>query len=102
MLSDVVDIDQPSVQWHLEQILTEIELTPQQRPLAVAILKRNLDRYEDWTVLNLMLSAPAQFARDDPELHRDLLQILRRHQSGTRRSVAKRATKLLAQLRQAP
>ena len=38
LLSDVVDIDQPSVQWHLAQILIEIELTPEQRPLAVAIL----------------------------------------------------------------
>lgn len=31
LLSDVVAIDQPSVQWHLAQILTEIELTPEQR-----------------------------------------------------------------------
>lgn len=85
--------------WH---ILTEIELTPQQRPRAIAILKRNLDRYEDWIVLNLTLHALAQFARDDPELHRELIPILRRHQADTRKSVTKRATKLLAQLQQAP
>ena len=99
-LSDVVDLDQPSVQWHLPQILTEIELTPQQRPRAVAILKRNLERHEDWIVLNLTLHALAQFARDDPELRRELVPILRRHQADTRKSVAKRATKLLAQLQQ--
>lgn len=99
-LSDVVDVDQPSVQWHLAQILTEIELTPQQRPRAVAILKRNLERYEDWIVLNLTLHALAQFARDDPELRCELVPILRRHQADTRKSVAKRATKLLAQLQQ--
>jgi HEAT repeat protein len=102
LLSDVVDIDQPSIQWHLAQILTEIELTPQQRPRAIAILKRNLERYEDWIVLNLTLHALAQFARDDPELHRELIPILRRHQADTRKSVTKRATKLLAQLQQAP
>jgi hypothetical protein len=102
LLSDVADVDQPSIQWHLAQILTEIELTPQQRPAAIAILKRNLERYEDWIVLNLTLQALAQFARDDPELRRELVPMLRRHQADTRKSVAKRATKLLAQLQQAP
>jgi hypothetical protein len=53
-------------------------------------------------VLNLTLHALAQFARDDPELHRELIPILRRHQADTRKSVTKRATKLLAQLQQAP
>ena len=41
----------------LAQILTGIELTPEQRPRAVAILKRNLERYEDWIVLNVTLYA---------------------------------------------
>ena len=68
LLGDVADVDQPSIQWHLAQILTEIELTPQQRQRAIAILKRNLERYEDWIVLNLTLHALAHFARDDPEL----------------------------------
>ena len=102
LLSDVADVDQPSIQWHLAQILTEIELTAQQRQRAIAILKRNLERYEDWIVLNLTLHALAHFARDDPELHRELVPILRSHQADTRKSVAKRATKLLAQLQQAP
>jgi hypothetical protein len=102
LLSDVADVDQPSIQWHLAQILTEIELTPQQRTCAIAILKRNLERCEDWIVLNLTLDALAHFARDDPELHRDLVPILRSHQADTRKSVAKRATKLLALLQQAP
>ena len=102
LLSDVADVDQPSIQWHLAQILTEIELTPQQRPAAIAILKRNVERYEDWIVLNLTLQALAHFARDDPALLRELVPILRRHQADTRKSVAKRATRLLAQLQQAP
>jgi DNA-binding transcriptional ArsR family regulator len=102
LLSYVADVDQPSVQWHLAQILTEIELTPQQRRRATAILKRNLERYEDWIVVNLTLQALAHFARDDLELCRELAPILRSHQADTRKSVAKRATKLLAQLKQAP
>ena len=55
---------------------------------------------QDWIVLNLTLHALAQFARDDPELRRELVPILRRHQADTRKSVAKRATELLAQLQQ--
>ena len=102
LLGDVADVDQPSIQWHLAQILTEIELTPRQRQRAIAILKRNLERYEDWIVLNLTLHALAHFARDDPELHRELVVILRSHRADTRSSVAKRATKLLVQLQQAP
>ena len=102
LLSDVAEVDQPSIQWHLAQILTEIELTPQQRPAAIAILKRNVERYEDWIVLNLTLQALAHFARGDPALQRELVPILRRHQADTRKSVAKRATRLLAQLEQAP
>jgi hypothetical protein len=53
-------------------------------------------------VLNLTLHALAHFARDDPELYREVVPILRNHQADTRKSVAKRATKLLAQLQQAP
>ena len=102
LLGDVADVDQPSIQWHLAQILAEIELTPEQRPAAIAILKRNLERYEDWIVLNLTLQALAHFARDDPELYRELVPILRSHQADPRKSVAKRASKLLAQLQQAP
>ena len=102
LLGDVADVDQPSIQWHLAQILTEIELTPQQRPAAIAILRRNVERYEDWIVLNLTLQALAHFARDDPALQRELVPILRRHQADTRKSVAKRATRLLTQLEQAP
>ncbi|MGZ4232231.1 MAG: hypothetical protein ACXVVQ_12505 [Solirubrobacteraceae bacterium] len=102
LLSDVADIDQPSIQWHLAQILTEIELTARQRRRAIAILERNLERYEDWIVLNLTLQALAHFAQDDPELFRELVPILQSHRADTRKSVAKRATKLLAQLQQAP
>jgi hypothetical protein len=102
LLSDVADVDQPSVQWHLAQIFSEIELTSEQRRRAIAILERNLERYEDWIVVNLTLSALAHFARDNPALRSELVPILRRHQADARKSVAKRATKLLAELQQEP
>jgi len=98
LLSDVARIDQPSVQWHLAQILAEIELSPKQRARAVAILKQNLDKSDDWIVVNHTLEALGHFAGDDPRLRDELIPILQHHQASTRKSIAKRATKLLAKL----
>ena len=98
LLTEVAKIDQPSVQWHLAQILAEIELTPRQRDRAVRILKRNLERYDDWIVINLTLEALAHFAREDARLRRELIPILHHRQSDPRKAVAERATKLLGEL----
>jgi len=38
LLTEIAEIDQPSVQWHLAQIFAEIELTPKQRDLCDAAL----------------------------------------------------------------
>jgi hypothetical protein len=43
LLDDVAAIEQPSVQWHLAQMLAEVRLDAAQRRRAVAILKRNLE-----------------------------------------------------------
>jgi hypothetical protein len=99
LLTEIAEIDQPSVQWHLAQIFAEIELTPKQRDLAVSVLKRNLERYDDWIVINLTLEALAHFAHEDAGLRRELIPTLQRHQSDPRKAVAKRATNLLRDLR---
>lgn len=98
LLADVPGIEQPSVQWHLAQMLTRIELTPRQRVRAVQILRRNLDTYDDWIVVNLTLEALAHFARSDPVLRRDLIPVLRNHRRSRRKSIARRAARLLAAL----
>jgi hypothetical protein len=85
----------------LAQILAEIELTPKRRSRAITILKRNLVRYEDWIVRNLTIEALAHFARQDQHLRAELIHILHQHQHGQRRAVAKRASKLLAELQPA-
>lgn len=99
LLRDVAQIDQASVQWHLAQILSEIELTAAQRGRAVAVLKRNLKRYDDWLVINLTLEGLARFAHDDPPLRAELIPVLQAHQASGRKSIATRATKLLSELR---
>lgn len=102
LLADVAAIAQPSVQWHLAQILARVELTPAQRDRAIGILRRNLADYDDWIVVNLTTEALAHFARDDPALREELVPILRRQRDSERRSIAKRATRLLAQLEAPP
>ena len=98
LLRDAARIDQASVQWHLAQILGEIELSEAERARAVTILRRNLERYDDWLVINLTLEALTHFAHDDPQLRAELIPILRAHRGSRRKSTATRAAKLLGEL----
>ena len=98
LLRDVAKIDQPSVQWHLAQILGTLPLDAALRRRAIAHLKRNLRRYDDWIVINLTLEALAEIAKHSASLRKTLPPILRRYQRDRRKSVAKRASKLLAGL----
>lgn len=52
LLVEVPKIDQPSVQWHLAQVLSALPLDGRDRRRAVAALKRNLSQYDDWIVVN--------------------------------------------------
>jgi hypothetical protein len=65
LLTEVAAIEQASVQWHLAQILGEVELTPSQRAAACRILKRNLAEKKDWIVVNYSMETLAKFSRDD-------------------------------------
>jgi hypothetical protein len=98
LLGEVARIRQPSVQWHLAQMLTEVTLTPAQRAQAIVILQRNLAVFGDWILTNLTVQALAEFARQDAALRPELARLLRRYTGSRRRSVASRATKLLAEL----
>ena len=65
LLTDVAPIDQASVQWHLAQILGEVELAPKQRAAACSILKRNLAEKKDWIVVNYSMETLAKFSKYD-------------------------------------
>jgi hypothetical protein len=95
LLTDVAKIEQPSVQWHLAQILSEIPLTLEQQSRTIQLLKYNLEAYDDWIVVNLTLEALATFARKDADLHREFPKILRRFQNSPKKSIASRISKLL-------
>lgn len=98
LLDEVATIDQPSVQWHLAQILAALPLAGSDRRRAIAVLKRNLARSDDWIVINLTLEALASFAQTSPKLRKTLVNLLREYVHDPRKSVAKRANKLLAVL----
>ncbi len=97
LLADVSRIDQPSVQWHLAQMLSELPLDGKGRRRAIAILRRNLGRYDDWIVVNLTIEALAVFARQSPRMWPSFSKLLLTYVRSPHRSVARRASKLLAE-----
>jgi hypothetical protein len=98
LLSDVAEIEQPSVQWHLAQILPRLELSATQRERAVGLLKRNLQTYDDLFVATHSLEALTWFAEDDPALRAELVPVLREGLTSERKSMAARSRRLLTRL----
>lgn len=100
LLGEVAAIDQPSVRWHLAQMLGRLhdEMTARQREKARGILQRNLLECDDWIVLGHTIDALGVFAGSDPELATWLLPGLERLSGDPRKAVAKRAAKRLAEL----
>lgn len=98
LLTEIAPIDQASVQWHLAQILGEVELTPPQRAAACRILKRNLAEKKDWIVVNYSMETLAKLSRDDGQLQTEMLVILKELVSDPHKSIVARARKLIAAL----
>jgi hypothetical protein len=102
LLTEVAVIEQASVQWHLAQILGEVELTPSQRATACRILKRNLAQKKDWIVVNYSMETLAKFSRDDSQSRTEVLAMLKGLLSDPHTSVVARARKLIAALSAIP
>lgn len=102
LLGEMARIEQPSVQWHLAQILTEVRLDEREQAEAIAILEHNLDTSGDWIVTNLTLQALAVFARTSPAVRARLTKRLHYYQDSPHKSVASRARKLLAEFHSKP
>lgn len=100
LLDDLGQIAQPSVQWHVAQMLQHLraELSNDQKQRATDLLQRNLSESTDWIVLNVTMDALTQWAKQDTQLAGWLAPHLRRLRLDTRKSVAKRAAKRLAEL----
>ena len=89
-------IDQPSAQWTLAQLFLRLtpDMDPWQRERAVAILQRNLVRYDDWIVLNATMETLFHWSVTDVDLRTWLEPHLLRLANEPRNSVAGRARKL--------
>lgn len=98
ILDDVAATEQPSVRWHVAQMLGEVALGPEQQRRALTVLDGYLRHSTDWIVLNCSLAAYAGLAEPEPSLRPRLRTHLERHAGSQHRSVAKRAQRLLAAL----
>lgn len=97
LLGAMSQIDQPSVQWHVAQMLGHIHITARQRVRAAVILRRNLDESSDWIVLNWSLQTLAELARTDTDLIEPLREYLRDFEHSSYKSLVKRARNLGAE-----
>lgn len=100
LLTEVANIDQPSAQWTLAQLMQKMEawLTPDQKAKATKVLKHNLTKYSDWIVLNHTMQTLYDWAKDNSDLRNWLAPQLERLKHDDRKSVANRATKLYSSL----
>lgn len=100
LLSDLGQIDQPSVQWHVAQMLHHLrgDLSDSQAQQATELLQRNLSTSTDWIVLNVTMDVLTEWANRDAPLANWLVSELERLRHDHRKSVAQRASKRLAEL----
>jgi HEAT repeat protein len=100
LLGDLGRVEQPSVQWHVAQMLRHLrsDLSRTQAQRAAELLQRNLTRSTDWIVLNVTMDVLTDWANQDPSLAGWLTPELERLRQDERKSVAKRASKRLGEL----
>lgn len=96
-LDEIALINQPSTKWTLAQLFEMLDkhFTPRQLEQAKSIIKHNLETESDWIVLNNSMETLAKWGKTDAELANWLVPHLVRLSKDTRKSVSKRATRLL-------
>lgn len=99
-IEEVAQIDQASTQWTLSQLfgLLSKDLNTNQRKSALAIMKNNLAKHQDWIVLNTTMDTLGKWAKEEEALKKWMLPHLQRLTKDKRKSVAGKATKILKML----
>ena len=97
-LDEISKINQASTQWTLAQLFQSLEsrMTAEQTAKAKDVVKTNLQNSNDWIVLNHSMQTLSDWSKKDDDLKQWLQPELERLRKDTRKSVAKRAAKLLA------
>ncbi|MEM7439239.1 MAG: hypothetical protein AAF393_06540 [Pseudomonadota bacterium] len=100
LIDEIGQLDQASAQWTLAKLFEvgRSDMTEDQVNRAEALMRRNLAEHGDWIVLNNTMETLALWSREKQELHNWLLPHLNRLSKDPRKSVSKRAQKLLKKL----
>ena len=102
ILTDMALVDQPSVQWHVAQLVSTLPLNNRQRQRGITLVQQYLDTSDDWIVLTQSMHTIASFAEHDESLRHPLLPRLAELSHDPRPSVARLASKLHGQLEAMP
>jgi TPR repeat protein len=98
-LDELATSSQPSIQWHLAQIYSQVDLTSEQKHCAIDWLRRLLSTKNiDWIVAANAMDTLAQFTKDGSFPTAEMIALLNVQQSHKSKSVIRRANKLLAEL----
>lgn len=100
LISEISNINQPSAQWTLANLFQTLAVFMSEIQIknAKKILKKNLETYTDWIVLNNTMNTLGQWAKQDLILKEWLLPHLEKLAHDPRKSVAGRANKIKAEL----
>lgn len=99
ILQEMGNSTQPSLQWHVAQMLVEVTLTHAQHQEAVDWLKARLeDKDVDWIVAANAMNSLVQFTKEGLIPKTETIALIEGQQSHHSQSVRKRAAKLLAEL----
>ena len=96
-LHEIALIDQASTKWTLASLFAMLDkdFTADQLEKAKSVIKHNLETESDWIVLNNSMETLAKWGRSDAELMTWLIPHLESLSNDKRKSVSKRASKLL-------
>lgn len=96
-LEEIAQIQQASTQWTLAQLFQELEadFSEKQKIQATKTLQKNLENSQDWIVLNHTMQTLSDWSKANEALKNWLHPHLNQLSKDSRKSVAKRAQKLL-------
>jgi hypothetical protein len=90
---------QPSIQWHLAQIYSQVSLTSEQKNFVINWLKNLLSTKDvDWIVSANAMVTLVQFTNDDSFPRDEMAALLKIQQKHKSKAVVKRANKLLDEI----
>ncbi|HYH75495.1 MAG TPA: hypothetical protein VD735_06070 [Candidatus Saccharimonadales bacterium] len=98
LAAELSDSTQPSIQWHIAQIYSQVGLSDRQERVAIQWLKGLLATADiDWIVAANAMDTLAHFTREGAFPAAELIPLLQVQQQHKSSAVIKRATKLLAE-----